>query len=267
MKHFIFLKICSILINYVYVIKGDNNKLISKNGIIDKTKKMIKYPKQKNKGVESIMRNDIAVCVQNDMKYNLILTSNGFNNTSYRSQKIEKLFKDIAKDKKILLILNATKEGSNYNSREDVKNNFINIGAKTVDSIEVNKENVKKILEYDVVYAIGGDVACLLDDMHDSNFKKYLLIFLKKGIFIGESAGSIVLGENVKWYFDINRGTKPKYDKILKSWEGMNLTNYNVFPHINAKPHMIEKITTYEKEHNMKITQLEDGDFILVYIN
>ena len=47
----------------------------------------------------------------------------------------------------------------------------------------------------------------------------------------------------------------------------MNLTNYNVFPHINAKPHMIEKITTYEKEHNMKITQLEDGDFILVYIN
>ena len=200
------------------------------------------------------------------MKYNLILTANGFNNTSYRSEKIEKLFEEVARDKKVLLILNATKEGSNYASREDVKNNFKNVGAKVVDAIEVDSSNVESVLEYDVIYANGGDVACLLEDMQECNFKKYLLEFLNKGIFIGESAGSVVLGKNVKWYFDINKGTKPKYDKILKSWEGMNITEYNIFPHINAKPHMIEKIIAYEKENNFKITGLEDGDFILEYV-
>ena len=57
-----------------------------------------------------------------------------------------------------------------------------------------------------------------------------------------------------------------KIEKLFEEWEGMNITEYNIFPHINAKPHMIEKIIAYEKENNFKITGLEDGDFILEYV-
>ena len=52
-------------------------------------------------------------------KFNLVLISNGFNDNSYRSEEIENLFEKITKDKKVLLNLNATKEGSNYNLRKD----------------------------------------------------------------------------------------------------------------------------------------------------
>lgn len=40
---------------------------------------------------------------------NIILTANGFNNNGKRSEKIEKLFEEISRGKKVLLIGNAAK--------------------------------------------------------------------------------------------------------------------------------------------------------------
>lgn len=193
---------------------------------------------------------------------NIILTSNGFINSSPRSKKIDELFKEIANDKKVLILGNATLGGSNTSQREPVKTNFENVGARQVDIVDINIDNQKCILEYEVIYVIGGDPRYLLDLVATTNIKDILKQFLKSGgIYIGESAGSMILGNNLKWVWEVKKGTKPKYDIEPKSYEGLGFTNYNIFPHWNTTKE-VTKIKALE--HNEKITPLNDGQFIEV---
>ena len=191
---------------------------------------------------------------------NIILTSNGFINSSPRSKEIDELFKTIANGKKVMILGNATLGGSNASQREPVKSNFENIGAKKVDIIDINKENLNDILEYEVIYAMGGDPRYLLDLVATTNVKEILKQFLKSGgIYIGESAGSMILGNNLKWIWKVKKGTKPKYDIEPTSYEGLGFTTYNIFPHWNTVKEDIKKKVL---EYNETITPLNDGEFI-----
>lgn len=199
-------------------------------------------------------------------KFNIVLTSNGFNNNTFRSDEIDNLFKQIVENKKVLLVTNATKEGSNANAINDIKENFENSEAELVDTIEVSSSNVSAIFDYDVLYGVGGDVRLLLEDLQECNFRKYLLKFIQTGIYIGESAGSIVLGEDVKWCYNIKKGTHPKYDIAPKTYKALGLTDKNIFPHYNSYSDEIkERIQRYEETNNIEITRLADGEYILEY--
>ena len=192
----------------------------------------------------------------------IILTANGFNNNGKRSESIESLFERIAKDKRVLLIGNASKN-TNINSRKDVKDNFYNIGAKQVDLIDVGVKNLEKILDYDVIYVLGGDVGELIELNNSTRFKDYIMKFLKKGIYIGESAGSIIMGNDCKWVYDIKKGLKPKYDKTYPSYKGLGLIDLKIYPHYDeANQELKEKIEKYEKENNIEIIKLNNGEFV-----
>ncbi len=192
---------------------------------------------------------------------NIILTSNGFINSSPRSEEIDKLFQKIANGKKIMILGNATLGGSNASQRTEVKKNFENVGANQVDIVDINIENEKRILDYEVIYVMGGDPRYLLEMVSETNVKEILKKFLKSGgIYIGESAGSMILGKNLKWIWEVKKGTKPKYDIELESYDGLGFTEYNIFPHWNATK---EEIKRKAIEHKEKITPLNDGEFIM----
>lgn len=194
---------------------------------------------------------------------NILLTSNGFHNETIRSKEIDEVFKKVATNKSVLIVLNATKEGSNVQNINDVKENFEKVRANIVDLIMINKENVEEIFKYDVIYTMGGDPRILLDDFYECDFKQYLIKFLEKGIYIGESAGSIVLCDNLKWVWDIKKGTKPKYDILPKTFEGLNLVKERIFPHWDTISEQLRKKTKdYEDKENIEITKLENGRFI-----
>lgn len=62
------------------------------------------------------------------------------------------------------------------------------------------------ILKYEVIYVIGGDLRYLLDLVATTNVKEILKRFLKSGgIYIGESAGSMILGNNLKWVWEVKK--------------------------------------------------------------
>ena len=194
---------------------------------------------------------------------NILLTSNGFHNETKRSKEIDKAFEEVARNKSVAIILNATKEGSNVKNIKAVKANFEKIGAQVVDLITINTENITDIFKYDVIYTMGGDPRILLDDFWECNFKQYLIKFLEKGIYIGESAGSMVLCDNLKWVWDIKKGTKPKYDILPKTFEGLNLVKERIYPHHNTiSEEQKTKIDNYEKQYKIKITRIDDGEFI-----
>lgn len=57
------------------------------------------------------------------------------------------------------------------------------------------------MLDYDVIYGLGGNVTNLIELNRNTNFKEVLIKFLERRIYIGESAGPMILSDNVKWVY------------------------------------------------------------------
>lgn len=196
---------------------------------------------------------------------NIIITSGGFNTiNNYVSDENIELFKKISTGKKVLIIANAAPEGSgNYVARENVKENFLNAGAIQADIVDLNNDNINMMLEYDIIYVLGGNLTHLIELNKTTPFKELLIKFLEKGIFIGESAGSMILADNVKYAYDIKKGTKPKYDVELDSYDGLGLIDIYIYPHFQkTSEEMKIKTTNYELNNGIKITRLNDGEII-----
>lgn len=201
-------------------------------------------------------------------KFNLIISSSGFNDINNEiSDEIVELFKKISKNKKVLIIANAAPKGTgNYIARDNVKQNFLKIGASKVDVIDINENNTNIIPTYDIIYGLGGNPTLLIELNQKTNLKKYLIEFLKHGIYIGESAGTMILSDHLEWVYIIKKGTKEKYNVILDSYEGLNLSKHKVFPHLNKTEEEIKnRINDYENKYKVKIDRLDDGEFILEY--
>ena len=196
---------------------------------------------------------------------NILITSGGFNTiNNYVSDDNIELFKRIANGKKVLIVANAAPEGSgNYVARENVKENFLNVGATQVDIVDLNNDNIKIMIEYDIIYGLGGNITRLIELNNTTSFKETLIKFLEKGIYIGESAGSMILAKDVKYIYDIKRGTKPKYDVVLDSYAGLGLIDIYIYPHFQkADEIMRSKTSEYEANNKIKITRLNDGEII-----
>ena len=201
------------------------------------------------------------------IKQNIIVTSSGFNTiNNYVSEDNIKLFKNIATNKKIMILANAASvETANFKARKNVKENFIKVGARQVDIVDLDNSNLNLILDYDVIYVLGGDVTPLIELNKNIKLKENIVKFLKNGIYIGESAGSIFLQKDAKYYYDIKKGTKPKYDVELDTYNCLGLIDIFIYPHFQkADKIMQNKTNEYEKKYNIKIIRLNDGD-ILIY--
>lgn len=198
---------------------------------------------------------------------NILVTSGGFNTiNNYVSDENIELFKKISKDKKVLIIANAAPFGTgNYVARENVKDNFLNVGAKEANVIEIDASNVNSILDYDIVYVLGGNITKLVELNNTTDFKNVLINFLEKGIYIGESAGSIILSHSTKYIYDLKKGTKPKYDVELDSYDGLGFIDMYIYPHFQKADEIMQnKISNYELVNNIKITRLNDGEIIIL---
>ena len=197
---------------------------------------------------------------------NIIVTSGGFNSiNNYVSDENIELFKKISEGKKVIVIANAAPEGSgNYIARENVKENFLKVGAVSCDIVDLDKDNVDTILNYDVIYMLGGNVGKLIELNHNTNIKELIIKFLEKGIYIGESAGSMILSKDVKYIYDLKKGTKPKYSVVYDSYDGFGFIDYYILPHYQNEDEMMdEKVKNYELSNNIKLTKLNDGEIIL----
>ena len=191
----------------------------------------------------------------------LLITSGGYLD-GQRGLELDKRIEELSAGKRVLIVTNATSTGSNIKGVPIIKNNFQQI-ADMVDLIHLTEENIKQIKKYDVLYITGGDMAPL-GEIVTEKIKDYLINFLSNGgIIIGESAGSIIFGEDFKWYYDIKKGTKPKYDVKLSSYKGFGFIEENIYPHYNkASEQQKTKIEKYEEQTNTTITKMNDGEWV-----
>lgn len=186
---------------------------------------------------------------------NIICTSNGIIGTKFPKEFIN----DRIREKKVIIIENGTYGTRNFDERERNRAKFIEYGAIKADLITINSENVKDILKYDICYMMGGSIANLVKMIQETDIKNVLKDFLNYGMYIGESCGSIILDENVEWYFDLKRGTKSKYDVFFESYEGLGFIDRHIYPHYDKeREEGIKKINLYKE----KINCLKDTEFL-----
>ena len=57
-----------------------------------------------------------------------------------------------------------------------VKENFINSGVNKADIIDLNNANLDLILDYDVIYVLGGDVSPLIKLNKNSKLKENIVM-------------------------------------------------------------------------------------------
>lgn len=145
----------------------------------------------------------------------------------------------------------------------EVKNNFggklelVNLLALDIDVVR------ERIEQHDVIFVVGGNTDYLMSVFNKTGFAKLLPDLLKTKVYVGSSAGSMVMGKRLsaKAYEEIY-GERDLYG-VGKYFE---LIDIAIMPHMNSSifPHRKEMLLKAASGHEGVIYGLQDDAAIVV---
>ncbi len=198
----------------------------------------------------------------------LILASAGFY-TEEIIKKCEELVGKSRKDTNIAVINESYAVEHENNLRwvlDDLNRIRDNFGGnlELVNLLALDIETIKERIKLnDVIFMVGGNADYLMNVFNKTGFSKLLPELLKTKVYVGSSAGSMVLG---------NRLSTEAYDKLYGEESTYGITQYMglvdiaVMPHLDS-PHFQnrrEKLTEVSKEHPGVIYGLTDDSALIV---
>lgn len=159
---------------------------------------------------------------------NLLLTSAGLT-TDELKQKLA----DIAGDKRKVGFIPTARTASAGNKANHIKalNNLIAAGFDWIDIIEPTAEGVDwqtRLDAVDVVYLAGGNTFYLMHQLNKTGLGKWLIDNKDNNIYVGESAGSIVMTPSIA-IASVDDGDVNEVG--LKDLSGLGLVDFEVSPH------------------------------------
>lgn len=188
----------------------------------------------------------------------LLLTSDGFANSKIGKRFLELIGKN-PKDIKVIFIPTASE------TEEEVS--YVYKSEKELTDLDIPKENIfwlnmkniplaGEIQSYDVMYVCGGNTFHLLNEIRNTGFDKKIIEFINSDkIYVGVSAGSIIMGPSITTSSDKNKVG-------LKDINGFNFFSKAIVPHYQRKEKSI--IDELEKKNQWKIIRLNDGQAVEV---
>jgi len=132
--------------------------------------------------------------------------------------------------------------------------------------IDNSKENVvdevNKLLEANILIITGGNTFKLLDNLRRSGLDKAIKEFASKNEFVlaGFSAGALVLTPTIEVC------NLPNYDKNevgLKDLTGLNIVNFEVFPHYTEQEHR-DLLSEYKTQAKNEVREITNEDCIVL---
>lgn len=115
-------------------------------------------------------------------------------------------------------------------------NDFLKLGLKSFDIVDiaaVPKENwLKRFEAADVICFGGGDEQYLARVMHESGVAEVLPILLQSKVYVGISAGSMVVGKLLSQ--EVARQLMP--EEVFEGVDpGLGIVNLSILPHLNSE--------------------------------
>ncbi len=191
---------------------------------------------------------------------NIILTSCGIINEKFKEQFYEIINKEEIKDKKVLYITTAS-DGENDSDKSWMDNEFktiLNLGfeEKNIYEYKIGQKEIT-ISDYDVIYMMGGNTFYLMDMIRKYNFDESIKNASDNGtIYIGSSAGSIILGNSIEYALPFDENNVD-----MKDFTGLKLIDGIIIPHANKKEEFINKVKDKIED---KLYLLYDEDGIII---
>ncbi len=192
------------------------------------------------------------------MTKKIVLTSCGVINNKLKQEFFKLLNKNI-EDAKMLYITTAIDGEDDYNASwiENEYRNILNLGIKEENIKEYKMDYDIDLYKYDMIYMMGGNTFYLLKKIKDTRFDIKLKKAIKKGIiYIGSSAGSIILGNTIE--------LAKAYDKNnvnITDFTGLKVVNGIIFPHANRKQ---EFINENKNKYDDKLYLINDEHGIII---
>lgn len=172
---------------------------------------------------------------------NIILTSCGIIDGKFKEQFYRIINKEEIKDKKVLYITTAS-DGENDSDKSWMDEEY-----ETILDLGFSKENIYEfkigqkeinINDFDVIYMMGGNTFYLMDMIRKYNFDTVIKKAMDNGIiYIGSSAGSIILGNSVEYALPFDENNVD-----LKDFSGLRIVDGIIIPHANRKEEFISKV-------------------------
>lgn len=188
----------------------------------------------------------------------IVLTSCGIIDNKLKEQFYELLDKDISKIK--LLYVTIAVDGEKDTDRtwlEEEYATILDLGIKKENITEFHYEENIDFSSYDIIYMIGGNTFYLLKELREKNLAKKIIQAIDNGvIYVGSSAGSIILGKTIE--------TALPFDENwvnLVDFKGLNIVNGIIIPHANRKQEFIKEV---KPKYNDKIIELYDNLGIVI---
>ena len=134
-----------------------------------------------------------------------------------------------------------------------------------VDIFDLDKQAADLLLNYDVVEFIGGNPYYLLRSIRENNAFEILKDISANKILIGWSAAAFVFGPTL----ELVNCYSPEMNFLgLTDLSGLSLTDVQVLPHyskfLSRFERFEEKCCVYEKEHNVNVIRINDGDGVFI---
>ena len=199
----------------------------------------------------------------------LLLTSAGFTNKSITDELFRLVGKKVA-DTTICYVPTASnvETGSKEWQINDLKN-IEKQGFKAIHITDISAVPEKiwrpQMEAADVLFFEGGDTRHLMEWVVKSGLKELLPEFLKTKVYVGLSAGSMIVAPEVN--IDIEHVIYESYMDEAKHIPMLGLVDFYILPHLNSpwfKNMTEEHIRKSTKTIQRKIYVLDDGSAISV---
>lgn len=142
------------------------------------------------------------------------------------------------------------------NGKKTLTNNGFDIVEYSITG-KTFEEITEFISGVDIIYVCGGNTFYLLEKTLESGFDKVLHNVLDDKIYIGHSAGSVLLGNSVAL-----KSNPPKTN--LTNFDGLKIVNFTIVPHWGKESARDAKLALFEKIYDLgdNVILLKDGSYI-----
>lgn len=191
-----------------------------------------------------------------------LLTSNGISNKTIENELKDLIGKDFKGLKMLFCITASNYEGGEMNDwliKDLQKLTSLGFKIDVCDINGVSKDNFLPRFEWaDVFYFEGGNSQWLRNCIKKSGLEEHLVELLKTRVWIGASAGSIVLCPT------ICNSCQDLFDENINGFpsDGLGLVDFQFIPHLNNK--QFQKINFENLENASKNLTKIDGEKLYV---
>lgn len=191
----------------------------------------------------------------------LVLCSNGLSSNKILAY----MKKKVVSCKTAALVVTADNEykENNYHVARCIKE-LESLDLK-VDIFDLDKQPATLLSHYDVVEFIGGNPYYLLHSIRENNAQEILRDITQNKVLIGWSAAAFVFSPTLEL---VNCYSSEMNFVGLTDLSALSLTEVQVLPHydrfLSKFEKFEEKCFDYEKEHNVNVIRINDGEGVFI---